>query len=106
MMNVLANELNNTQEDVGINIHSASTKEAMKAYGANGLESFGSTFEQIYSPAYIYDQRYPVEHVNLYNVKVKKGLGEGFESPADTGWADDDTRVKDEERGLPPDAKG
>ena len=103
MMNVLANAVNNTQEDIGINIHSASTKEAMKAYGFNGLESFGSTFEQIYSPAYIYDQRYSSQQLTLYNAKVQKGLGSGFESPNDTGWADDDTRVKDEERQLPPD---
>jgi hypothetical protein len=105
MMNVLANEINKTQEDVGINIHSASTKEAMKAYGINGLESFGSTYEQIYSPAYIYDQRYQIGHVELYNVKLHKGIGEGFDSPNETGWEDDDTRVKDEERQLPPDAK-
>jgi len=107
MLNVLARELNNSDVDVGVNIHSSPVPEAMKPIGTNILESFGSTFDQIYSPAYIFNQRYPVDHVDLYNIRLHLGHGgAGFTTPDTTGWADEDTRVNIEDRTLPPEAQG
>jgi hypothetical protein len=40
-----------------ISAHSSSTDGAMKAIGHSPEESFGSSFEQVYSPAYIWNQR-------------------------------------------------
>ena len=106
MLNVLASELNNTDVEIGVNIHSSPVKEAMKSVGTNVLESFGSSFEQIYSPAYIFNQRYPEEHIALYNQRLHLGHGGGgFTTPETTGWADDDTRVNPEDQQLPPEAQ-
>lgn len=55
-----------------INAHSSPTQAAMKSIGFSPEESFGSSYEQIYSPAYIWNQRYPTEHKVLFN----KGLFE------------------------------
>jgi hypothetical protein len=63
-----------------INAHSSASQPAMKALGFSPEESFGASYEQIYSPAYIWNQRYPVEHKALFNsglfqVRGKDGSG-------------------------------
>jgi hypothetical protein len=55
-----------------INAHSSPTQAAMKAVGFSPEESFGASYEQIYSPAYIWNQRQPIAHKILFN----KGLFE------------------------------
>jgi hypothetical protein len=50
-----------------INAHSSASQPAMKALGFSPEESFGVSYEQIYSPAYVWNQRYPIEHKALFN---------------------------------------
>lgn len=50
-----------------INAHSSPTQAAMKSIGFSPEESFGSSYEQIYTPAYVWNQRYPIEHKILFN---------------------------------------
>lgn len=50
-----------------INAHSSPAQAAMKSLGFSMEESFGSSYEQIYSPGYAWNQRYPAEHKTLFN---------------------------------------
>ena len=52
-----------------ISAHSSSTDNAMKSVGHSPEESFGSSFEQVYSPAYIWNQRETVgdAHKVIFN---------------------------------------
>lgn len=57
-----------------VNAHSSSTESAMKSIGLSPEESFGSSFEQSHSPAYIWDQRFPEAHKVLFNEGIVKGF--------------------------------
>ena len=63
-----------------VSAHSSSTDGAMKAAGFSPEESFGSSYEQLYSPAYIWDQRYPEAHKELFNegLLVTRGVGQEY----------------------------
>ena len=50
-----------------LNAHSSSTQSAMSSYGFSPEETFGSSYEQIYSPVYVWNQRFPQEHKVEYN---------------------------------------
>lgn len=96
--NMLANYINGTNKKNAVNIHSSPIQAAMKAVGFNPMESFGSSWDQLCSPAYLYDQRYEVAHVDLYNERLHLGSRDkGY--PGDKSWVDD-TRYNDE--GLIP----
>jgi hypothetical protein len=96
---MLANYINGTNKKNAINVHGSPVQAAMKAVGFNPLESFGSSFEQVYSPAYIFNQRYPEAHVDLYNDRLHLGaVDRGYKG--DTSW-DGDTRYN-EEGEVPP----
>ncbi len=88
-------------KDIGVNIHSSPTQAAMKAVGFNAQESFGASFEQIYSPAYIFDQRYPDNHRVSFNEGLTKGYGQGYAYDKQTTW-DDKTRHDNKNLTLPP----
>jgi hypothetical protein len=62
-----------------VNAHASSTQSAMKSIGLSPEESFGSSFEQSHSPAYIWDQRYPNEHKIIFN----EGISKGFDNEMD-----------------------
>lgn len=97
--NILANYINGTNKTNAINIHGSPAQAAMKSIGFNPLESFGSSFEQIYTPAYIYDQRYQDAHVALYNNRLHLGaVDNGYKG--DTSW-DSNTRYN-KEGDIPP----
>lgn len=50
-----------------LNAHSTSTQSAMASYGFSPEETFGCSYEQIYSPVYVWNQRFPTEHKLEYN---------------------------------------
>ena len=68
-----------------VSAHSSSTEGAMKAIGTSPEESFGSSFEQIFSPAYIWDQRYPEQHKILFNQGLFETRGKGTEYSSSEG---------------------
>jgi hypothetical protein len=39
----------------------------MSSYGFSPEETFGCSYEQIYSPVYVWNQRFPAEHKLEYN---------------------------------------
>jgi hypothetical protein len=86
--NKLANYINGTNKTNAVNVHGSPVQAAMKAIGFNPLESFGSSYEQIYTPAYIYNQRYEEAHVKLYNDRLHLGA-------VDKGYPGDDSSDKD-----------
>ena len=88
-------------KDIGVNIHSSPTQAAMKAVGFNAQESFGASFEQIYSPAYIFDQRFPENHRISFNEGLTKGYNKGYAYDPKTTW-DDKTRHENKNLTLPP----
>jgi hypothetical protein len=96
--NMLANYINGTNKKNAVNIHSSPIQAAMKSVGFNPMESFGASWDQLCSPAYIYDQRFEVAHVDLYNERLHLGsTDKGY--PGDKSWVND-TRYNDE--GLIP----
>lgn len=68
-----------------VSAHSSSTEGAMKAIGTSPEESFGSSFEQIFSPAYIWDQRHPEAHKILFNQGLFETRGKGTEYSSSEG---------------------
>jgi hypothetical protein len=50
-----------------VNAHSSPTQAAMKGVGFSPEESFGASFEQVYSPVYIWNQRYADQHKIEWN---------------------------------------
>ena len=97
--NMLANYINGTNKKNAVNIHSSPIQAAMKAVGFNPMESFGSSWDQLCSPAFIFDQRNQVAAVDLYNERLHLGSTDrGY--PGDTSW-DGDTRY-DKEGDIPP----
>ena len=49
------------------NIHGSPNQIAMRSYGFSPEESFGCSYDQIFSPVYIWNQRYPETHKTEYN---------------------------------------
>ena len=88
-------------KDIGVNIHSSPAQAAMKAIGFNAQESFGASFEQIYSPAYIFDQRFPDNHRISFNEGLTKGYNQGYAYDKTTTW-DDKTRHENKNLTIPP----
>lgn len=59
MFNAIANNINAEGKKMGVNINAVTMEEGMKAMGLNPLETFGASFEQMFTPAFLFDQNDP-----------------------------------------------
>lgn len=70
-MNAAARSINGydiaTGKFPGVNIQGANMGNAMYSMGLDYRESFGSSMDQMYNMAFIFDQRYPQESKDNYN---------------------------------------
>lgn len=78
-----------------ISAHTSSADGAMKAIGHSPEESFGSSFEQIYSPAYIWNQRNEDDpndspHKRIFNQGLFETRGVGNQYTLDGDYVGND----------------
>lgn len=59
MMNALANNINAQGKNIGVNVNAVAMEEGMKVMGLNPLEGFAASFEQIFSPVFLFNQNDP-----------------------------------------------
>jgi len=63
----IANAINGTDRAVGTNVQASPHSIAARSLGSNYMESFGASFEQIYTPVFTYDQTDPARVRRLFN---------------------------------------
>jgi len=67
MSRSVSNAINGGNKSVGTNVQSSPHSIASRSLGANYMESFGASFEQIYTPVFTYDQTDPAKVRRLFN---------------------------------------
>lgn len=57
--NAIANNINAEGKKIGVNVNAVTMEEGMKVMGLNPLETFGASFEQMFTPAFLFNQNDP-----------------------------------------------